>query len=126
MSAPVRPRVLLADDYPGFVAAVGRLLARDCDVVGAVADGSQLLEAASHLRPDVILLDLNMPTLNGLEACLQITQALPQTKVIVLTAANDVMLMQRALAAGAFAFVAKQAVADDLLSVIRQACADLT
>jgi DNA-binding NarL/FixJ family response regulator len=122
MSPAERPRVLLADDYPGFVTALRRLLALDCEVVGSVADGSHLLEAAERLKPDVVVLDLNMPNMNGLEACRQLTEAVPQTKVIVLTAATDAAIAQRALAAGAFAFIAKQAVADDLLSIVKRAC----
>ena len=81
-----RPRVLLADDYPEMVKAVGRLLALDCEVVGSVADGSALLEAAQRLAPDVIVLDLNLPNVNGLEACRQITRVNPAMKVIMFTA----------------------------------------
>lgn len=124
MSMAKRPRVLLADDYPGMITAIGRLLALDCEVVGSVDDGGALLEAADRLRPDVVVADLNLPNVNGLEACRQITRTIPQTKVIVLTAENDAALRQSALAAGAFAFVAKQAVADDLLSAIERACTD--
>ena len=79
-----RPRVLLADDYPGMVTAVSRLLSLDCEVVGTVTDASALLESAQQLPPDVIVLDLNLPDLSGLEACRQLTQAHPQMKVIVL------------------------------------------
>jgi DNA-binding NarL/FixJ family response regulator len=116
-----RPRVLIADDYPGIVSAIGRLLAPDCDVVGSVADGSELLEAVERLQPDVVVLDLNMPKVNGLDACLQIRQAIPHTKVIMLTATIDEGIMQKALALGASAFIAKQSVGDDLLSAIRRA-----
>ena len=59
---PTRPRVLLADDYPDMVKAVSRLLALDCEIVGSVADGSALLETAQRLRPDVIVLDVNLRT----------------------------------------------------------------
>jgi len=117
----MRPRVLIADDYPGIVSAIRRLLAPDCDVVGSVADGSELLEAVGRLQPDVIVLDLNMPKLNGLDACQQIRQAIPHTKVIILTAMIDPAIMQKALALGASAFIAKQSVGDDLLSAIRRA-----
>ena len=66
-----RPRVMIADDYPDMVKAVSRVLAKDCDVVGTVADGSALLDAAERLQPDVILLDLSLPNANGLEICRQ-------------------------------------------------------
>jgi DNA-binding NarL/FixJ family response regulator len=69
--------VLIADDHSGIVTAARRLLAFDCDVVGTVADGSILLETAQRLQPDVIVLDLHLPKVNGLEACRQITRANP-------------------------------------------------
>ena len=69
-----------------MVKAVCRVLALDCEVVGTVADGSAVLEAAQRLQPDVIVLDLNLPKVNGLEACRQITQVNPKMKVIVFTA----------------------------------------
>ena len=83
-----RPRVLLADDYPGMVKAVSRLLALDCDVVGSVADGGALLEAVERLQPDVIVLDVNLPKIHGLEACRQVMQANPRVKVVVFTATS--------------------------------------
>ena len=101
--------MLLADDYPEMVKAVCRLLALDCDVVGSVADGSALLEAAQRLQPDVIVLDLNLPNVHGLEACRQITQVNPEMKVIVFTAMNDPDIRQRSFEAGASAFVSKMA-----------------
>ena len=81
--------MLVADDHTGIVKAVCRLLSLDCDVVGSVADGSAVLEAAQRLQPDVMVLDINLPNVHGLEACRQITQGNPQMKVIVFTAMND-------------------------------------
>ena len=115
-----RPRVLLADDYPGMVTAVARLLSLDCEVVGTVADASALLESAQRLQPDLIVLDLNLPDLSGLEVCRQITQAHPQTKVIVFTAVTDPEVRQRSLAVGASAFVSKLGPVTDLLSAIKR------
>ena len=86
---PRRPRVLVADDHPEVARAVCRLLALDCEVVGSVADGSAVLEAAQRLQPEVVVLDVNLPNVHGLEACRQIMQALPEMKVIVFTAMND-------------------------------------
>ena len=80
---PKRPRVLVAEDHAAVAKAVCRLLALDCEVVGSVADGKAVLEAAQRLQPDVIVLDLNLPHVNGLEACPQIMQGNPKTKVIV-------------------------------------------
>ena len=119
-----RPRVLLADDYPDMVKAVSRLLALDCEVVGTVTDGSDLLEAAQRLRPDVVVLDLNLPHVHGLEACRQIRQALPDIRVIVFTAMSEPDVSQLSFAAGASAFVSKLAFANDLLSTIKRLCPD--
>ena len=117
-----RPRVLLADDHPEMVQAVSHLLKLDCDVVGTVADGDALLEAAQRLEPDVIVLDVNLPNVHGLEACRQITQVHPETKVIVFTAMNDPRVRQRSFEAGAAAFVSK--LGGDLRSTIKRLCLD--
>jgi DNA-binding NarL/FixJ family response regulator len=118
----MRPRILLADDYPGMLTALTRLLGLDHDIVGSVADGEAALEAAVRLVPDVVVLDLNIPNANGLETCQKITHAIPQTKVIVLTAVHDKDVKEKALAMGACAFVEKQADMNHLLSAIRAAC----
>jgi DNA-binding NarL/FixJ family response regulator len=119
-----RPRVLIADDYAPFGAAIERLLAPDCDVIGSVPDGAAALDAAKRLHPDVIVLDVNMKNLNGLEACRRITLDLPDVKVIVVTAMDDATITQAAFAAGAAAFVAKHVVGQDLPAAISQVCAD--
>jgi len=113
-------RVLIVDDYPGIVKALSRQLAHEYDVVGSATDGSGLLETVRQLRPDVIVLDVNLPGVDGLKICRQITHADPQAKVIVFTGAADPELRQRALAAGACAFVDKLAPDDGLMSAIRQ------
>jgi DNA-binding NarL/FixJ family response regulator len=120
---PRRPRVLIADDHPEVAKAVSRLLALDCEVVGSVADGSALLEAAQRLQPDVVVLDVNLPKVHGLEVCRQITQLHPRMKVIVFTAMDDPKVRERSLAFGAAAFVSKLA-HGDLLSAIRRLCVD--
>lgn len=122
--APRRPRVLLADDYPDMVKAVSRLLALDCEVVGSVADGGGLLEAAQRLQPDVIVLDLSLPNGFGLEMCRQIVKAHPEIRVIVFTAVGDPDLAQRSIEVGASAFVSKLEGNRHLLSTIKRLCAD--
>jgi DNA-binding NarL/FixJ family response regulator len=117
-----RPRVLVADDHPEMMKAICRLLALDCDVVGTVTDGGDVLGAAQRLHPDVVVIDLNLPTISGLEACRQIKQVTPKTKVIVFTAMNDPHLRQRALELGASAFVCKVSNDDDLLSAVQSVC----
>ena len=119
-----RPRVLIADDHADLVKAVARLLAVDCDVVGTVADGSAVLDAAGRLQPDVVVVDLNLPHLNGLEACRQITLRHPQMKVIVFTAMNDPEIKQRSFEVGASAFVFKMAGDGDLLATVKRLYAD--
>ena len=115
-----RPRVLIAEDHPGVAKAVGRLLARDCDVVGSIADGSAVLEAVQRLQPDVVVVDLNLPNVNGLAACRQITQTNPAAKVIVFSAINDPGVTQRAFEVGASAFVSKGTADGGLLSTVKR------
>jgi DNA-binding NarL/FixJ family response regulator len=114
------PRVLLADDHPRFLAAIGRLLAQDdCEIVGSVEDGARLLEEAARLQPDVIVLDLFMPVMDGLKACRELTRMLARTKIIVLTAEVDDIIKQVLLAAGAFAFIDKREISTDLLPAVK-------
>jgi len=114
-----RLRVLIADDHPGVVRAVSRLLAMSYDVVGSVADGSGLLEAAQRLQPDVIVLDMNLPDADGLKACYQITQEHPAMKVIVFTAMDEPDVRQRAFEVGACAFVNKLSSVETLLAAVK-------
>jgi CheY-like chemotaxis protein len=116
-----RPRVLLADDYPEILNAISRLLAQDCEIVGTVADGSVLLEAAQRLQPDVIVLDVNLPNVRSLEACRDITRMNPDIKVIMFTAMGDPSASEAFLAAGASAFISKMA-SVNLLSTIQRLC----
>jgi len=118
-----RPRVLLVDDYPEMLAAVSRLLAADCEVVGSVADGRALLDVVQRVEPDVIVLDVNLPDIRSLEACREITRMNPEIKVIMFTAMDDANVGQAFLEAGASAFVSKLASAD-LLSTIKRLCVD--
>ena len=104
--------------------AICRLLALDSEVVGSVTDGKLLLEAAQRLQPDVIVLDVNLPHVHGLEACRQITRENPEIRVIVFTAMTDPDIKEQAFAAGASAFVSKLAGADELLSTITRLCDD--
>jgi CheY-like chemotaxis protein len=113
---------VLADDHPAIATAVGALLALDCEVLAIVGDGSALLEATGRLKPDVIVLDLNMPNVTGLEACRLITRRLPDVKVIMITALNDSAIKQAAFVAGAAAFVLKQEIAEHLLPTLQRVC----
>ena len=115
-----RPRVLIAEDHPGVAKDVCRMLSLDCEVVGTVADGSAVLDAVRQLQPDVIVVDLNLPNVNGLEVCRQLTQLKPESKVIVFSAMNDPDVKQRSFEVGASAFVCKGT--GDLLSTVKRLC----
>ena len=121
VSSRVRPRVLLADDYAGLLKAWARLLEPSCDVVGSVRDGRALLDAAVALKPDVIVADLAMPEVSGLDVCRTIKALLPQTKVVLVTAGGDENVARAAFRAGASAFVLKFAAAQDLHVAIERA-----
>jgi DNA-binding NarL/FixJ family response regulator len=115
-----RPRVLVADDYPGWHSVITRLLAPECDVLGCVSDGADLLDAVERLRPTVVVLDVRMPGIRGLDGCRQLKAAAPDLRVIVFTAADDPELRVQALEAGASAFVAKVRAADELMPAIQK------
>jgi|SRR3954447_16596897 two-component system response regulator DesR len=114
----MRPRVLLADDHLEMLAAVERLIAPECDVVGKISDGAEVLPAVARLRPDVLVVDLNMPNLDGVEICRRIVHSHPDTAVVVVTAEIDAALADLALKVGARAFIPKHATAEDLPAAI--------
>ena len=99
--------------------ALSRVLAPACDVVGAIADGREVHDAAARLHPVVIVLDLNLPDVSGLDVCRQVTRNNPLAKVIVITAMADDAVRDEALAAGASGFVHKSA-ANDLIVAIQR------
>lgn len=126
-SASTKPyqRVLVAEDHPGMGAAIRRLLmVHDFEVVGSVEDGARVLEEAARLKPDIILLDLHMPNMNGIDACRELTRMLPRARTIVVTS-EDPVVRPAVLAAGAFAFVEKRALYTALLPAVRLACDEL-
>jgi len=116
---PTRPRVLLVDDHPGIVRALSRLLSTDCDVVGVMADGREAADAAARLQPVVIVVDLNLPDVSGLDVCRQINHNNPRVKVIVISARIDEAIRDEALEAGASGFFEKSA-ANELVVAIRR------
>ena len=113
-------RVLLADDHTLLLGAFEKLLSAECDVVGTVADGRELVVAAQRLKPDVIVLDIGMPLLNGLEAGRQIKQLLPATKLVFLTMNEDSDLAAEAFRAGASAYLLKRSATGELVTAIRE------
>ncbi len=116
-----RRRVLLADDHAATTERWRTLLEPEFEVVGTVADGYALVEAAERLAPDVIVTDIVMPGINGIAASEQILRRHPAARVIFATVHADRMMLRRSLAAGAFGYVLKVRVADDLVPAIRAA-----
>ena len=116
-----RTRVLLADDHTILLEAFRTLLSPTCEVIGAVTDGRKLLEVAEELRPDVIVLDISMPQLNGIEACRQLQPKLPDTRWVFLTVNEDPDLAVEALGLGASGFLLKSSAASELFSAIQVA-----
>ena len=116
---PSRPRVLLVDDHPGVVKVLRQVLSSECDVVGVIADGGEVADAATRLQPVVIVMDLNLPNISGLEVCRRLRQNNPHVKVIVISAMTDDYIRDEALAAGASGFVQKSE-AYELVVAIRR------
>lgn len=116
-----RPRVLLADDHRLLAEACSKLLEPDCDVVGIVGDGRALLLAAKHLHPDVVVLDIAMPLLNGLDAGRRLKTMTPDVKLIFLTMNDDPDLAAEAWRMGASGYLLKSAAAPELPEAIRKA-----
>ncbi len=116
---PARPRVLLVEDHPGVARALGHVLSPDCDVVGVIGEGREAAAAAAQLQPVVIVVDLNLPDVSGLDVCRRITQNHPRAKVIVITAMTDEAFRDEALAAGASGFFHKSAAAELIVAIKR-------
>ena len=112
--------MLLADDHALLLAAVEKLLADEFNIVGRVADGRALVAAAEKLRPDVIVLDIAMPLLNGLEAARRLKQVLQNVKLVFLTMHEDPDLAAEAFRAGASAYLSKRSVPTELSTAIRE------
>ena len=115
-----RIRVLLADDHEAMLDRVTKLLGADCDVVGAVSDGRQALEAARELRPDVLVLDISMPVMNGIETARRLRQAGAKTRIIFLTVHDDPDYAREALETGVLGYVIKSRIASDLVAAINE------
>jgi len=114
-----KPRILLADDHTLVAEAFKRLLEPEFDVVGTVADGRALLRAAPELKPDVVLVDLNMPLLNGLDASEQLKQTAPQIKIIVLTMNEDPDIAAETMEKWASGYLLKKSAGSELLKAVR-------
>jgi DNA-binding NarL/FixJ family response regulator len=111
--------VLLADDHALMLEGLQKLLEQECEVVAAVEDGRSLVEAAQRLRPAIVLLDISMPLLNGLEAARQLKHLVPETKLVFLTMHADPTRAREAFDAGASGYMLKRSTARELMEAIR-------
>jgi len=116
----IRPRVLLADDHSLLLDAFETLLADDCEVVGKVLDGRAVIAAAELLAPDIIVLDIGMPLMNGLESGRAIKRRSPHVKLIFITMQEDAALMDEAFDVGASAYLLKRSAASELSCAIHE------
>jgi DNA-binding NarL/FixJ family response regulator len=116
-----KPRVILADDHTLILEAFEKLLAPECDVVARVTDGRALIEAVKEHRPDIVVLDLGMPLLNGLDAARQIKQNDKSVKLVFVTMNEDPDIAAEAFRAGGSAYLLKRSAGSELLTAIREA-----
>lgn len=115
----VRSRILLADDHLLVMEGLRKLLEAEHDLVGTVEDGIALVDMAKELEPDVILLDISMPMLNGIEAARKIKKLLPECKLIFVTMHGDSTYVIEAFRAGASGYLLKRSAASELSQAIR-------
>ena len=121
-----RIRVLLADDHEAMLERVAGLLKTECDVVGTATDGQQALEAARDLKPDVLVLDISMPVMSGIETARHLKKARIEVRIVFLTVHDDHDFAREALEAGALGYVIKSRITLDLMSAINEAHAGRT
>src|SRR5256885_5088988 len=115
------PRGLLADDHTLVLGAIERLLTPDCEVIGVVADGRAVVEAVERVKPDVVVLDVAMPLLNGLDAGREIRRLYPDIKLVFVTMNEDVDVAAAAWRLGASGYLLKRSAASELRTAIREA-----
>ena len=113
------PRVLLADDHTLVLEGFRRLLDDQCELVGTVGDGRALLEAIPELKPDIVILDISMPVLNGIDAARVLKVKFPQVKEVFITMHADPANVRAAFEAGASAYLLKRCVGEELGQAIR-------
>ena len=114
-------RVLLADDSPSMLQAARRILEPEFEIVGTVDDGQAVLEATESLKPDVLILDISMGVINGLQAARLLTRLGSKAKIVFLTVHNDQEFVEEAFSAGAVGYVIKPRLGTDLLVAVREA-----
>jgi DNA-binding NarL/FixJ family response regulator len=118
-----RSRLLVADDHPSLLERISRLLSTDYDVIAAVSDGLAALEAAVALHPDLLVLDISMPKMTGLETAAKLAEQPQPAPVVFLTVHDDQEFIDAARSLGALGYVLKRNIGTELLPVIRRALA---
>lgn len=116
----MKPRVLIADDHTLVAEGVEKLLEHEFQLCGRVADGRALVRAVEKDKPDVALVDIALPLLNGLDACRQIRKAMPDVKLLILTMHSEQYFVTEAFRAGVSGYVLKQSVAEELVFAIKE------
>lgn len=116
----IKPRVLLADDHALVAEGIQKLLEPDVELVGTVTDGRALMRAAEELTPDVAVVDISLPLLNGLDAARQIKKHHPEIKLIILTMHSDQNFVTEAFRVGVSGYVLKQSAASELIFAIQE------
>jgi DNA-binding NarL/FixJ family response regulator len=121
-----KPRIVLAEDHALVAEGIGKLLQNDYHLMKVVSDGRALLKTIKKDPPDLVLVDLSLPFLNGLDATRQITQLFPGMRVVILTMHDDPRLVEDAVAAGASGYILKESAASELLFALQEAIAGRT
>ena len=118
---PAQVRVLVVDDFGPWQDFVSKTVGKepDLEIIGRVADGSEAVEQAEQLQPDLILLDIGLPTLNGIEAATRIREVSPTSKILFVSEDRSVDIAEKALSTGAGGYVVKSDAASDLLTAIK-------
>ncbi len=120
LGATKKPRLLIADDHSIILAALQKLMEGACEVVGVVEDGRALVEAAERLQPDLVMMDISLPLLNGIDAARQIKKSVPDARLIFLTMHASQVFVTAALEAGAHGYLLKQSAASELPQAIEK------
>jgi DNA-binding NarL/FixJ family response regulator len=114
-----RPRVLLADDHVLVLEGLSKLLQKEFDLVGTATSGPEAVDMAASLQPDVVLIDISMPGLNGIDAARQLRERVPNAKVVALTMHNSPTYVRESMKAGMAGYVLKQSAASELSSAVQ-------
>jgi DNA-binding NarL/FixJ family response regulator len=119
VSPPTRPRVLLADDHTLVLEGLSKLLQREFDLVGTASSGPEAVEMAATLQPDVVLMDISLPGMSGIDATRQLHERAPNVKVVAVTMHNSPMYLRESMKAGMAGYVLKQSAASELSTAVQ-------